>query len=87
MFLHGVLHQQESSPNNIFLRLSCPYQYELNPKVVDPLNCFCAKIVFSLSNFVNHCYSYSHDLNLPHSFLLLPLCQNRDLTRSDEIHP
>ena len=44
------MHQQESSPKVIFLRLMCSYQQETSPKVVESSKYFGAQITFFLPN-------------------------------------
>ena len=65
------LHQQESSPILIFLRLTCLYQHELNTKVVNSLKYFWDQIPYFLSKFETQFYSYSCSHTLTH--LLQPL--------------
>ena len=58
-------HQQELSPNVVFLRLTCLYQYESSLKVVDSSKYFGAQIPYFLSKFENQFYGYSCSQTLP----------------------
>ena len=68
------------------LCLSCFYQKESNTKVVDSLKYFGAQIPYSLSKFGTQFCTYSHDLNLTYSFLLMLIHQKRDTECSTGIH-
>ena len=65
-------HQHELIPKVVFLRLTCPYQQGLSPKVFESMKCFGAQITYFLSKFENQFYSYSLSQTLPLS--LQPLC-------------
>ena len=81
------LYQRESSPNMIFFCLLCSYKKESNPKLFESSKYFGAQISCSLSKLENQVYSYSHDLNLPSSFLPLSLHQKHDPVHSNGFHP
>ena len=82
----AFLYQHESSPNVMFLSLSCSCQQESSPTVVNSSRCFGAQIPDFLSKFQNQFYSYSHGLTLRHSFLPLWLHQKYDPALSNRIH-
>ena len=62
----AFLYEQESSPKVIFFRLTCLYQKELSPRLVEPLKQFGAQIPYFISKFETQFYNYSHIQTFSH---------------------